>query len=233
MSRWPVPSSWEWASAGEIAEIVGGGTPPTGRSANFVAPGEGVAWLTPADLSDYGGASIARGRRDLSAEGYQACGAKVMPAGTVLFTSRAPIGYCVVADGEICTNQGFKSLVLRGQIDPRFIRQYLIHSKDYAESLASGSTFMELSGKRMKELQVPIPPLPEQRRIVAKIEALQARSRRAREALEAVPDLIEQFRQSVLAAAFRGDLTAAWREQQELAGRAIEPATTAVRRTHD
>lgn len=214
MSRWPIPKGWSWVKSADIATIVGGGTPSTKNPANFTE--NGIPWITPADLSKYQNEYISRGLRDLSEEGYNSCGAQLMPKGAVLFTSRAPVGYCVLAANEICTNQGFKSLVLRGAINPRYIRHYLLYSKEYAESLASGSTFKELSGKRMATLEFPIPPLKEQKRIVARIEELQTRSRRAREALETVPDLLEQLRQSILAAAFRGDLTKEWREKRSL-----------------
>ena len=188
MSRWKLPENWQWAPAGAIAEIIGGGTPPTKDPENFTE--NGIPWVTPSDLSDYQGVYISRGRRDLSQKGYDSSGAQLLPRDSVLFTSRAPIGYCVIASNDICTNQGFKSFVLMGNIDPKFIRHYLLASKTYAESLGSGSTFTELSGARIAQLEFPIPPLNEQKRIVARIEQLQARSRRAREALETVPDLL-------------------------------------------
>jgi type I restriction enzyme S subunit len=224
MSRWKLPENWQWAPGGAIAEIVGGGTPPTKDPENFSE--NGIPWLTPSDLSDYQGVYISRGRRDLSQKGYDSCGAQLMPRDSVLFTSRAPIGYCVIASNDICTNQGFKSFVLMGNIDPKFIRHYLLASKDYAESLGSGSTFTELSGARIAELEFPIPPLNEQKRIVARIEELQARSRRAREVLKALPDLLEQLRQSLLAAAFRGDLSKEWREKNP----SVDPASELLKR---
>jgi len=209
--RWTIPDCWDWVCAGEIANVIGGGTPSTSDSSNFTK--DGIPWLTPADLSNYKSTYIKRGARDISEKGLKTSSARILPKGTVLFTSRAPIGYCVIAANEISTNQGFKSFVLDGEISPEFVRHYLISAKDYAESLASGSTFKELSGKRVESLEIPLPPLNEQRRIVAKIEALKARSQKAKEALEAIPLLLDQFRQSVLAAAFRGDLTADWRKK--------------------
>ena len=209
MSRWPIPATWEWAQVGDVADVVGGGTPSTSDEANFAE--NGTSWLTPADLSGYEGTYIARGARSLSAKGLATSNARVLPAGAVLFSSRAPIGYTVIAENPIATNQGFKNLVLGEGMDPRYVRYYLLASRDYAESMASGSTFKELSGARMKELLIPVPPVAEQRRIVAKLDELLASSHAARGALDAVPALLEQFRQSVLAAAFRGDLTADWR----------------------
>jgi type I restriction enzyme S subunit len=224
MSRWEVPDGWEWVKAYEIADIIGGGTPPSKDPRNFST--DGIPWLTPADLTGYRDAYIGHGARDLSELGLSKSSARILPKGAVLFTSRAPIGYCAIASQPLATNQGFKSLVLLDGIAPEFLRHYLLASKDYAESLSSGTTFRELSTARMKELEIPLAPTPEQRRIVAKIEALQERSRRAREALVEVGPLLEQFRQSVLAAAFRGDLTADWRAAHPN----IEPASELLHR---
>lgn len=222
--RWDVPSSWEWAEAGDIAAIVGGSTPTATDPANFTD--DGIPWLTPADLTGFKEAYVTKGARSLSQRGYDGSGAQLLPAGSVLFTSRAPIGYCVIAANPVSTNQGFKSLVLKGEIVPEFVRYYLVASKEYAESLGSGTTFLELSGARMKTLEVPVAPLPEQRRIVAKLDELRARSRKAREALDEVPALLDRLKQSVLAAAFRGDLTAEWRAAHP----DVEPASVLLER---
>src|SRR5712692_138370 len=224
MSRWEVPDGWEWTKVCDIADVVGGGTPPSKDPRNFST--DGVPWLTPADLTGYRDAYIGHGARDLSELGLLKSSARVLPKGTVLFTSRATIGYCTIASQPLATNQGFKSLVLPDGILPEFLRHYLLASKDYAESLASGTTFRELSAARMKGLEIPLAPTAEQRRIVAKIEALQERSRQVREALAEVGPLLEQFRQSVLAAAFRGDLTAVWRAAHPN----VEPANELLHR---
>lgn len=213
-ARWDIPATWAWATAGEIARIVGGGTPSSKVDDNFSEVG--IPWITPADLTGYRESYISRGRRDLSEKGFSGSGAQVIPAGGVLFSSRAPIGYCVIASNDITTNQGFKSLVLRAGIVPEYIRHYLIGSKDYAESKASGTTFMELSGARVAELAVPIAPLEEQRRIAAKIDGLTAHTASARTDLARVPLLMARYKQRLLALAFSGELTASWRRANSL-----------------
>lgn len=213
--RWKLPENWEWAPAGEIARIVGGGTPSSKVTRNFTKVG--IPWITPADLTGYKDAQISRGRRDLSEIGFASSGAQMLPLGSVLFSSRAPIGYCVIASNEVSTNQGFKSLVLYGGISPEYVRHYLISAKDYAESKASGTTFMELSGKRVAELVVPVSPLPEQRRIVAKVDGLTARTARARKELDRIPTLITRYKQRLLALAGDGTLTKRWREENAAA----------------
>ena len=224
--RWIIPNSWQWVYAGDIADVIGGGTPSTRDLNNFQESGDGIPWLTPADLSNYDATYISRGARDISEKGLTSSSAKLMPKATVLFSSRAPIGYCVIALNEISTNQGFKSLSLYQNISPELIRFYLLISKRYAESFASGSTFKELSGKKVAQLKIPLPPLNEQKRIVTKIEALQTRSTAVKEELEVIKPLLDQFRQSVLAAAFRGDLTKDWREQNP----DVEPAEVLLER---
>jgi type I restriction enzyme S subunit len=106
---WRIPDSWIWFRASEIARIVGGGTPQTSDPMNFV---DGrIPWITPADLSGYTAKMIERGSRNLTQQGLDNSGATLMPVGTVLFSSRAPIGYVAIAANELSTNQGFKSFV--------------------------------------------------------------------------------------------------------------------------
>lgn len=187
--RWSLPKLWVWVPTAEIAEIIGGGTPSTKDEANFLPAGEGVPWIGPADLTKFEGVYISAGRRDLSANGLKGSGATILPKGTVLFTSRAPIGYCVIAKNPISTNQGFKSLVCSKEIIPEYMRYYLKSSISYVDSFANGTTFREISGKKMAQVLIPLPPLAEQRRIVAKLDSLTARIARARAELERVRTL--------------------------------------------
>jgi type I restriction enzyme S subunit len=138
-ARWDLPEHWKWVAARDVGEIMGGGTPSTGDSANFA--NKGIPWITPADLTGYAGKYISRGARDLSEKGYNSSGARLMPPGTVLFSSRAPIGYCVIASNELATNQGFKSLVSSSEHSPEYLRYYLLSAKEYAESLAEWNNF--------------------------------------------------------------------------------------------
>lgn len=130
----------------------------------------------------------------------------------------------------------FASYLIRGkplEDTLSLLLEQFVRSRAYLSQIGAfgaGIAMQNVNAKKLGSVRVPVPPLAEQRRIVAKIEELQARSRRAREALDAIPDLIEQFRQSVLAAAFRGDLTAEWREQQKREGKQIEPASDLLKR---
>jgi len=164
-----LPTNWLKTTLNEIGEIVSGGTPSTKDPENF---GGNISWLTPADLSDFHEKYISHGKRNLSEKGLRNSSAKLMPAGTILFTSRAPIGYVAIARNEISTNQGFKNLIPSSYVFNEYIYYYLKASKKLAENYASGTTFLEISAKSFAKLPIPLPPLNEQKRIVAKIEEL-------------------------------------------------------------
>lgn len=201
-----LPSGWVNVPIGSFARVVSGGTPPSKDPANFAKPGEGIPWITPADLSGYRSQTIKCGSRDLTPEGLAACGATLMPAGTVLFSSRAPIGYVAIAANEIATNQGFKSFVLPGGFDPRFTYYQLKHLKPEAEAIATGTTFKELSGAATATLPFSVAPLQEQTRIADQLDALLNRINACNDSLDNIPALLKRFRQAVLTAAVYGEL---------------------------
>ncbi|WP_220813786.1 restriction endonuclease subunit S [Pseudomonas paralcaligenes] len=202
-----LPSGWVDVEIGEIAEVVAGGTPKANDASNFEAPGAGIAWLTPADLSGYKAKEISHGSRDLSQKGYESCSAKLMPKGSLLFSSRAPIGYVALAANEISTNQGFKSFVFPKEIDPSYAFYYLKSIRQLADSLGTGTTFKELSGTTAKTLPFRMAPENEQTRIAQKLDELLPQVDTLKARIDAIPALLKRFRQSVLAAAVSGRLT--------------------------
>ncbi|MBA2492683.1 MAG: restriction endonuclease subunit S [Gammaproteobacteria bacterium] len=169
-----IPVTWRWVRLDAVGAIVGGGTPPAADADNFAEPGEGVPWLPPADLGGYSHLYISRGSRDLSEKGSRASSATVMPKGTVLFTSRAPIGYVAIAANPISTNQGFKSIVPYIADCSRFIATAMRAFAPEIDANAPGTTFKEVSGKIVAAIPFPLPPLAEQHRIVAKVDELMA-----------------------------------------------------------
>lgn len=189
---------------GEIAEVVSGGTPKTSDSTNF--DNGDIPWLTPADLSGYSDKFISHGTRYLTSKGLESCSAKLIPAGSVLFTSRAPIGYVAIASNPISTNQGFKSFVLRGDVLPEYVYWWLKGAKQIAESLASGTTFLEISGTNAKKIPIPIAPIETQRKIVAEIEKQFSRLDEAVANLHRVKANLKRYKASVLKAAVEGRL---------------------------
>jgi type I restriction enzyme, S subunit len=169
-----IPATWRWMRLDAVGAIIGGGTPSATDADNFAAPGKGVPWLTPADLGGYSDLYISRGARDLSKQGLRSSSATVMPKGTILFTSRAPIGYVAIAANPIATNQGFKSIVPYVSDCSRFIAVAMKAFATEIDAQAPGTTFKEVSGKIVAAVPFPLPPLAEQHRIVAKFEELMA-----------------------------------------------------------
>ncbi|QMW16841.1 restriction endonuclease subunit S [Pseudoalteromonas sp. MT33b] len=206
-----LPKTWQSCTLEDIARIVSGGTPKSTVEDNFCETG-GIAWLTPADLSGYKAKTISKGKRNLTDKGYLSCSAKKMPKGSVLYSSRAPIGYVVIAENEISTNQGFKSFIPDKGIDSEYLYYYLKSIKHIAEANATGTTFKELSGTATKALPFIAPPATEQKRIVEKLDSLLAQVDTIQQRLNNLPDIIKRFRQSVLAAAVSGKLTEQWRK---------------------
>ncbi|EJB1676506.1 restriction endonuclease subunit S, partial [Salmonella enterica] len=211
MSGGKLPEGWGKTVIGDIADVISGGTPKSGIAENFAPSGEGIAWLTPADLSGYKKKFISHGARDLSTEGYSSCSAKLMPAGAILFSSRAPIGYVAVASNEISTNQGFKSFVFTNDIYPDYAYYYLRNIRHLAEEMGTGTTFKEISGSAAKTLPFVMAPLAEQKIIAEKLDTLLAQVDSTKARLEQIPQILKRFRQAVLAAAMRGELTEIWR----------------------
>lgn len=183
----------------EIGDIISGATPKTTVPDNF---GGEIPWLTPADLSGYTGKYISHGARNLTRQGYDSCSTHLMPAGTVLLSSRAPIGYVAIAKNEICTNQGFKSIVPKTFVNSEFLYYQLKSLKNTLQNLGSGTTFKELSAKKLATVQVVIPSLEEQKSIVSKIEELFSKLDASVAELQTAKEKLKVYRQAVLKEAF-------------------------------
>ena len=183
----------------EIGSIVSGATPKTSDATNY---GGDIPWLTPADLSGYTNKYIERGARNISKKGYDSCSTQIMPAGSILFSSRAPIGYVAIAANPICTNQGFKSIVPNKNVDSEFLYYQLKFLKKQIADLGRGTTFKEISGKTLGSVEIVLPDLNEQKRIVNKIEELFSELDSAVETLKKTKEQLAVYRQSVLKAAF-------------------------------
>ncbi|WP_302173540.1 restriction endonuclease subunit S [Megasphaera elsdenii] len=163
-----IPDSWEWVRLEEIGSVIGGGTPKT----KIIEYWDGtIPWITPADMK-FIGKYAKGGKRNISSLGLQKSSAQLMPKGTVLFSSRAPIGYIAIADNDISTNQGFKSIVPFDMRCNEYIYYCLQARLNDIKHRASGTTFKEISGAEFGKTMIPFPPLAEQHRIVARIEEL-------------------------------------------------------------
>jgi type I restriction enzyme S subunit len=226
--KWDIPQSWVWTELGEVANVIGGGTPRTDDPQNF-QDGD-IPWITPADLSGYKQKFISKGARSITAHGLANSGARMLPAGTVLFSSRAPIGYVVIAANALSTNQGFKSFILPEGVSSDYVYYYLQRAKDLALELASGTTFLEISGTKAALIPVPLAPRPEQNRIVGEIEKQFTRLDDAVAALKRVQSNLKRYRASVLKVACEGRLVPTEAELAHKEGRHYEPASELLKR---
>jgi restriction endonuclease S subunit len=150
-----IMAEWVERKISDIGTVVGGATPSTKNPENY-EDGK-IAWITPKDLSTFTGRYIKRGERNITEVGLRSCSTQLLPKNAVLFSSRAPIGYVAIAANEVCTNQGFKSVVPNENTDPLFLFYLLKYNKDKIEGMGSGTTFKEVSGNTMKNIVVNVP----------------------------------------------------------------------------
>lgn len=155
----------------EVARIYSGGTPST-KISSYYENGN-IAWITPKDLSGYRHKYISSGQRNITEEGYRKSAAILLPKGSVLFSSRAPIGYVAIAENELCTNQGFKSFVCDEKyITSDYLYYFLLCNKEKIAAKANGSTFKEISLKAISDFEIELPTIEQQKEIVAKVTML-------------------------------------------------------------
>lgn len=148
-------TDWSEGILSDLGTIVGGSTPSKAKPEYYTT--QGIAWITPKDLSSNRSKFISHGENDITELGLKNSSASIMPEGTVLFSSRAPIGYIAISAGEVTTNQGFKSVIPKADIGTAFVYYFLKHSLPIIEGMASGSTFKEVSGSTMKSVPAVIP----------------------------------------------------------------------------
>ena len=146
-----IPKGWTINTLDDLAEIVGGATPSKKKDEYYCS--HGISWITPKDLSRNRNKFIDRGKLDISELGFKNSSTRILPKGTVLFSSRAPIGYIAIAKNDVTTNQGFKSLIPKNDNSTEFIFYLLKHLTPVIEMRSSGSTFKEISAKGMKTIQ--------------------------------------------------------------------------------
>ena len=194
-----IPEGWKVGRLDEIADVVGGSTPSKAKPEYYTQ--KGIAWLTPKDLSNHPAVYSSRGEIDITEEGYNSTSTKLMPKGTVLFTSRAPIGYISIAQNDICTNQGFKSLVPK-KAGTCFLYCFLKYVTPEIENKSTGSTFKEASGSLMKSLQVIIPEQKDFEKFEAIVSPLFARI----ESLEKENSRLSTLRDTLLPRLMSGEL---------------------------
>ena len=195
-------TEWIECTLDKLGEIVGGATPSTKCEDYY---GGSIPWITPKDLSSFKGRYITSGERNITEKGLASCSAQMMPKDAVLFTSRAPIGYVAIASQSVCTNQGFKSIVVNEKADPLFVYYLLKYNKDAIEAMGSGTTFKEVSGKTMRAVKVRIPlDVSYQKRIAAVLDSLDTKI----ENNERINDNLADLLQTIYQERFGNDILA-------------------------
>lgn len=157
-------AGWQTKSIGDVCDVVNGGTPKTGVAGYWDGPHQ---WITPAEMGKRSTPYIGKTERSITDAGLQNSSARLLPAQSVILSSRAPIGHLVINTAPMATNQGCKGLVPRNGLDTKYLYYYLAGIAPLLNDLGTGATFKELSGGKLKEVPVPLAPLPEQHRIVA------------------------------------------------------------------
>ncbi|MCI8963168.1 MAG: restriction endonuclease subunit S [Eubacterium sp.] len=213
-----VPENWCWVRLGSISQVVGGGTPSTSHKEYY--ENGNIPWISPADLSRYEDKYISGGARMITELGLNKSSARLLPQNTVCLSTRAPIGYVVIAENQLSTNQGFKNFFPSPVYMPEYLYWYLKGNKEFLEEKASGTTFRELSMSKVSKIEFPLPPIQEQRRIVDRIESLFAKLDEAKEKVQEVIDGYAIRETTILQKAVSGELTKGWREKNGISKKA-------------
>jgi type I restriction enzyme S subunit len=175
---------------GDCARIVSGATP---RTSDLTHYGGDIPWVTPKDLSNLDVPELWDTSRKITESGYRNCSTELLPVGSILFSSRAPIGLVAIAQREVCTNQGFKSIVPNSTLDSRYLYWQI---KDLAPSIAArgnGSTFKEVSKPTMEDVMISVPPLEEQKRIAAILDKADAIRRKREQAIQLADEFLRSL----------------------------------------
>jgi type I restriction enzyme S subunit len=183
-----VPVHWELRRLKHIFRIINGSTPKSAKPEYWDGD---IPWVTPDDLGNLSNAELSETSRNITESGYNSCGTTLVPDGSLVLSTRAPIGHLAIAAVQLCTNQGCRSLVFRGPQHRRFFYYQILAARAELESLGQGSTFRELAADKLASVWLGLPPVQEQERIVAfldremaKIDAPVAKKERLIELLQ-------------------------------------------------
>ncbi|MBW1702845.1 MAG: restriction endonuclease subunit S [Deltaproteobacteria bacterium] len=205
----PLPEGWRWVKLGDACRVVNGTTPKSGVQEYW---GGDIVWVTPTDLGRLDLPYIKGSERRITNEGFESGNLEIVPAGSVVLSSRAPIGHLGIASVPLCTNQGCKSFVLGEGIDSDFLFFALKDSVSEIQQLGSGATFTEVSKTQLEKFEIPVSPLPEQKRIAAilreRMDAVERARKSAEEQLEAAQALMHSHLRQI----FEGKEAQQWRK---------------------
>lgn len=193
---------WEIKTLGEVCEVVGGGTPKTEVSEYWT---DEVVWVTPKDLGQLTTVEIFNTAKMISRKGLEKSSAKLLPVGSVVMSSRAPIGYVAIAGIELATNQGCRNFICGNKIYNKYLYYFLFFNTELLNSLGGGATFKEISGTTLKGVEIPLPSVNEQKRIVGILDEKFKVIEELKKVTEAQINDAEELFQSRLNEVFDGD----------------------------
>ncbi len=225
------PKGWPIALIGELCDVVSGATPRTDNPNYWRGS---IKWATPKDLSGNPNFVITETERSITDAGYASCSTTILPVGAILLSSRAPIGLSAIAGIPLCTNQGFKNLIIRDRLDPWYLLAWLRLRSVFLDSLGRGATFKEVSKSIVESIRIPVPPLEKQKAFASKLQIIHDGNFKRRMAA----DRLNTLYCTILHRAFAGDLTAKWREahmkellaEMEQQAKALEAPPTPAQR---
>jgi type I restriction enzyme S subunit len=191
---------WEIKKVGDVCEIYNGGTPETSKKQYWDG---NHLWITPKDMGKLAGIYVDNTERKITDAGLQNSSAKMLPINSIILSSRAPIGHLAINSKELATNQGCKGLVPKKNLNPLYLYYFLKNSVRLLNRLGSGTTFKELSGTKLAGVEIPLPPLPEQQRIVAILDeaftAIDAAKANVEKNLQNSHELFETYLNNIFA----------------------------------
>ena len=194
---------WEEKTLGEVTQIISGTTPDT---TNVKFWGNENYWITPAEINE-NCLYVRDTARKITNYAIESCSLRPMPRGTVIFSSRAPIGKLAISDVDVLyCNQGFKNFICSKCLNSKFLYYFLLKNKQYLISLGKGTTFKEVSKSIVSSVEIKYPPLSEQQKIVEKLDALQEQTKQLEAIYTQKIKECDELKQSILQKAFRGEL---------------------------
>lgn len=188
----------------QVCQIVNGGTPKSGVGEYWHGD---VAWLTPAEMGKLKSPYIGQTARTISLKGLANSSAKQVPAGSVILSTRAPIGHLAINDVPMAFNQGCRGLIPTDRLDTKYLYYFLWFNRAALDALGTGTTFKELSSSNLANFELPLPPLEEQRRIVAVLDEAFAGIANATAIAQRKLSALAELKQSFLQKALAGELT--------------------------
>jgi type I restriction enzyme S subunit len=198
-----LPQSWHTVQLGDVVKVVNGTTPHSSNSSYWDGD---IVWITPTDLGKLQRKEVTTSERKITHAGFKSCGLTIVPPGTVILSSRAPIGHLGIAKTDLCINQGCKALVPGANINSDFLYFAMKNSVSALQALGSGATFAEVSKTQVEKFEISLPPLPEQKRIAAILTEQLAAVDKARKAAQEQLKTIDALPKAFLNQAFSGAL---------------------------